>query len=122
MKFVTMSTGGYGWDNKCYTNFDGKRVKGIYCACKGPLTVTHVADEQIARMQATLHAAMSLHFVQDEERRYIVAETSRSITLLRLAVLPFPTYTRSANLDDGYLSWYIVPQYETVKKTVDATV
>lgn len=122
LKFVTMSTSDFGWDTKCYADANGKRVKGIYCACKGPLTVTTAADEKIARTGEKLHAALRNHFVQDNERRYVVSETSRSQTLLRLLVLPFPTYTRSADLDDSYLSWYIVPVYETVKKTVDTTV
>ena len=120
LAFIKLSTGGYGpYGNieKCLKEY-GKRVKGIHCSSHSPMDVTSVAsDRVIANVQAVHSKMIAMLGRPDKETgRYTVSETSRSITYLSLHEERKPTYTRSANLDDGYQSTYLVPYFTTVKK------
>ena len=116
LEFVKVSTGSMMCDGKCYTNAQGKRVKGIFGASTGPMTLTDVPRERLREKERQVHAVMAARFKQAEDESYIVEETSRSVTKLRLSVHDFPAYTRSANLDEAYRNHYIVPFFEKVKK------
>ena len=114
--FVKVSTGGMFESDKCYTNLQGKRVKGIFGAGTGPMTVTDIPRQKINEKLAKLDSVLACRFRSTDDNEYIVEETSRTITKMRLSVHQFPAYTRSANLDEAYVNHYIVPFFEKVKK------
>jgi hypothetical protein len=95
---------------------NGKRVKGIYCGKTGPLTVTDAVDKK--KLAILRDLVMDLQRVAKKVTgtKFIVAETSRSITYLELDNNNYPAYQYSAGLDESYRSHYIVPAYYTEKK------
>jgi hypothetical protein len=100
----------------CFKCSTGKRVKGIYCGKTGPLTVTD-AVEQTGR--ATLRdLVMDLQNAVKKvtDTKFIVDETSRSITYLDLSIEQYPAYQHSEGLDESYMGHYVVPVYSTEKK------
>ena len=116
LEFVKVSTGSLIGNDKCFTDNSGKRVKGMFGASIGPMTLTNIPWDKLREKERQVHSVLAARFKQDETGSYIVEETSRSVTKLRLSTQDFPAYTRSANLDDAYRNHYIVPFFEKDKK------
>ncbi|MAI07984.1 MAG: hypothetical protein CMF61_03405 [Magnetococcales bacterium] len=114
LEFVKVTT--HDNRDKCFTNNSGKRVKGMFGAGIGPMTLTSIPWDRLRSKEQDVHSALAARFKQDETGSYLVEETSRSVTKLRLSTQVFPAYTRSANMDDAYRNHYIVPFFEKVKK------
>jgi len=111
LSFVKLSSGSYMHNtSKCYTDGAGKRVRGIYAACYGPLTVTNAHNEQTDTLMNELVAALK-EIGMVEEDGVLVAPGKKSIRLA-LRTEWFPAYTRAANLDSGYQNIFIVPTYQ----------
>jgi hypothetical protein len=116
LAFARFKSPGFTFDTLPCIVKNGKRVKGIYCGKTGPLTVTDAVDQN---KRATLRdLVMDLQRVVKKvsDTKFIVAETSRSITYLELDIKNYPAYQYSAGLDESYRSHYIVPAYYTEKK------
>jgi len=119
LEFIKIKDGSSSFsDSKCMTDYDGKRMKGIYCTSHSPMDVTSAASDCVREVAQSVHSKMValLGKPEGDSSRYIVAETSRSITYLYLATERHRTYSWKANLDDGYQTTYLVPYITTEKK------
>lgn len=112
LEFVKLSSGGSCYDSKCYTGFNGKRVKGIYAAQFGPMTVTSAYQDHIRNKLADVEGALLKLGMEYLHEGVMVANKDAKRPLkLSLRTEYFPAYMRSANLDDGYKNIFIVPEY-----------
>jgi hypothetical protein len=99
---------------KCMTDHDGKRMKGIYLSSHSPMDVTSAASDRIR--ETTNKVLNKLQHLNKVDGRYVVEETSRTITYLYLATERHRTYSWKANLDEGYQTSYLVPYFTKEKK------
>ena len=108
--FVKMSDG-EGWSEKtvCYTDWNNKRVKGIRVSSRGPMDVTDAWSE--ARDRNVSRIKDELKDLGLRETSSSVFETADGKIKLSLNVEEYPQYTRSTNLDSGYVNLYLVPRY-----------
>ena len=97
---------------------NGKLVKGIALSCHSPMDCTNAPYEQIVKGMADIDYALryGLFPLCKVGDRYIVSETSKTITYLVINQEQYPTHVPSMNLDDGYKTTYAVPCYFTEKK------
>lgn len=111
---------------KDYSGYDtitvkqhGKMVKGIYLTDHSPMDCTSAASERLtATFNKVKHELMYGDTVQlkDTERGLLVSENSKSATYLSLDVQRIRTYAHCMDLDDGYVTSYIVPYFYKVAK------
>lgn len=114
LAFIKISDGSMYESGKCMVDHAGKRMKGIYLSSHSPMDVTSAASERIAaNKQAVFN---KLQHLKTDAGRYVVAETSKTITYLYLATERLRTYSRKANLDEGYQTSYLVPYFTKEKK------
>ena len=95
-------------DGKCYTNYEGKRVKGIKGGSVGPTTVTSAYQEKNDEIINSVTKNL-IEAGMKEEGNNLVSENGK--IKLSLMVTYFPTYTRSAGYDDAYETAYIQPVF-----------
>ena len=110
LQFVKISTG-TGWDSKdkCYTGFNGKRVKGIPTASYGPMTATNVHNEKTASVKSEVISKLKkLGMVEQDD--ILVSEDGK--IKFSLTEQWFPKYTRSAGYDESYQNIYLVPNFQ----------
>lgn len=99
---------------KCMTDHEGKRMKGIYLSSHSPMDVTSASSDRIT---TTKNKVLSkLQHLNKIDGRYVVEETAKTITYLYLATERHRTYSWKANLDDGYQTSYLVPYFTKEKK------
>ena len=108
IEFVKIQTGDWAKPEKCYTGFNGKRVKGIRGGSYGPMTVTTAYQEANDRIISSVTS--SLKKIGMVEKDGHLESTDRKIKL-SLGVEFFPKYTRSAGYDESYKNCYIIPNF-----------
>ena len=115
LEFIKISDGSsMHCESKCMVDHDNKRMKGIYLSSHSPMDCTSAATD---RIRQTVNAVRnSLHHLNKVNERYVVEETSRTITYLYLATERHRTYSWKANLDEGYQTSYLVPYFTKEKK------
>lgn len=107
--FVKVSTG--GWDEpKCYTGFDGKRVKGISGGSVGPLTSSNTYEEKNQRVISEVTDTLRDLGMREQEDGVLVSPNGK--IKVSLTVSYFPAYTRSAGYDESYQNAYIQPIFQ----------
>jgi len=107
--FVKVSTGNDFDNGKCFTGWDGKRVKGIPGGSHGPMTATNAYQE---RNKAVIDKVTSSLRCAGMVERDGVLESQDGKIKLTLTVSEFPKYTKSAGYDDGYMNCYIQPLFQ----------
>lgn len=106
--FVKIQTGEWAKPEKCYTGWDGKKVKGIRGGSYGPLTVTSAYQEKNESIIKSVTSSLkSLGMVEKDSH----LESQDGKIKVALNVEVFPQYTRSAGYDVGYQSCYIIPNF-----------
>jgi hypothetical protein len=106
--FVKLSAGGFSGD-KCFTGFDGKRVKGIRGGSFGPMTVTNAYQERNQSIIREVESDLRYIGMRKNEDGLLVSEDGK--IKMTLVVENFPQYARSAGYDDGYQNCYILPVF-----------
>jgi hypothetical protein len=106
--FIKVNTGNWNNPEQCYTNWQGKRVKGIKGGSYGPVTVTRAWEEKNQEVISTVTDALK-QIGMKEEDGYLKSPDGK--IKLKLMVDTFPQYTRSAGYDEGYTNCFITPVY-----------
>lgn len=102
-------------ESKCMVDHNDKRMKGIYLWSHSPMDVTSVGSDKVRQTEQEIRSMLDGKFRKINER-WVVEETSRTITFLYLALERLRTYSWKANLDDGYQTSYLVPYFTKEKK------
>jgi len=107
--FVKVSTGGFD-EPKCFTGFDGKRVKGIAGGSVGPMTATNAYEEKNREVISTATDTLKRLGMTEDEDGVLVSQNGK--IKVSFIVSYFPKYTRSAGYDDSYQNAYIQPVFK----------
>jgi len=102
----------------CIKGPNGKRMQGIYCSSRGPVTVTdaYINAKDAKCKEVSEHLSLEFSRERGDHGGFVVAETSKRQTVLDLNVEYLQTYQYKENRDRGYISLYIVPRYRIVEK------
>jgi hypothetical protein len=104
--FIKIQTGDWIKPEKCFTGFDGKKVKGIAGGSRGPMTATNAYEEK--NVKVAEEAIYSLVKIGMKKEDGLLVSPDGKIKV-SLTVNYFPTYARSAGYDDSYETAYIQP-------------
>ena len=108
LSFVKVNTGDWAKPEKCYTNFEGKRVKGIKATNRGPLDITDAADKRIDELTCKIIDTFRKEYFKVENGIFTSPDGKLSFNFIEET---YPQYTRSANLDDGYIQVVLIPNF-----------
>lgn len=93
---------------KCYTDWNGKRVKGIRGGSVGPMTATSAASDKTKSVLSTLEKDLKdLGMIEKDGH----LESKDGKIKMRISVSMYPQYSRSMGYDDAYQTAYIVPEF-----------
>jgi len=106
--YVKVTTNDWDRPEKCYTDFNGKRVKGIVATHRGPLDVTDAADRRIEAVKSDITDTFRDAGFTVRNGIFEAPDGTLNFTLMEMT---YPQYTRSANMDDGYTQVVLVPNY-----------
>ena len=104
--YVRYSLGGN--QSRCYTSWNGKRVRGIRAGSIGGMTVTDAYKERNRSvMNQVVDTLCSIGMVHNGD----YMESPDGKIRLSLSLELFPAYASRAGLDPSYRNYYVVPTY-----------
>lgn len=104
--YIRYSLGGN--QSRCYTSWNGKRVRGIRAGSIGPVTVTDSYKERNRSvMNQAISVLKSIGMVEDGD--YMSSPDGK--IRLSLSLELFPAYSSRVGLDPSYRNYYVVPTY-----------
>jgi hypothetical protein len=125
--FIKASTGDFGSRDVVLE----PRQKGLRGGSMGPLTVTDAHHDRSAKVQREVYDAFSnlpealvtwetcyagaTHKLSNV--RVVIALDAKKVRVLNFYWRAFKTYTRAANLDSGYCTYWLVCESEDKKKS-----
>ena len=108
ISFVKVQTGDWAKPEKCYTGWDGKKVKGIKGGSIGPMTVTSAYQEK--NQEVINSVTSSLKNIGMVEKDGLLQSKDGKLSL-SLDLVDYPAFTYSAGYDDSYRNYYVVPNF-----------
>ena len=107
--FVKMLDKGNCFDKEvCYTNFEGKRVKGFKASSKGPMTVINAHIDKVDTKIFEIENSLRELGMVRQDNLFI---SPNGKIKLSISVMEFPTYTDKMGYDSDYKTLYVVPTY-----------
>ena len=113
--FVKMNEGSFS-NGKVYTNWEGKRSKGIRGGSIGPMTMTNAHMNHNAEVEAKLKEAFFGFYSYDGVSSKLTFDLGKKTRTYNFAWNLFPSNTNAMDLDPGYQSYWLTLAITDTKK------
>lgn len=94
---------------------DGKRASGISASFYGPMTSSDAHLVRLREVKQNIKEALGAIGLVEEQGRYVLSKTSKSVTYVVFQEFHAPTYSRCNNLDSSYKTIWVRPVFLTEK-------
>ena len=116
--FVKVSRGTFATP-KCYTDYYGKKTKGIRGGSYGPMTITNQwrnVNEKVTNAVKVEMNKLGIISIDGSDFFQYIVQFGRKEFKVTFSWEAYPTYDRSQRLDPSYLTQWLTCDMEEIKK------